>query len=134
LQKNWIDRNVDLKLLVTEIGKFFTDNDFDVTANETESGYQLLARGSPNYEINGQVSVTVDGKPEEFSITIELQSESKVFSYPIILTTIFGGGFLFRQFFRSDEEWMKLKRDFWQQIDGIVAWLSGSADTSARRS
>jgi len=73
MQRSWSKKNVDLKLLAEEIGEFFKDNDFEVVVNETKSGYQLLAKGSPNYEINGQISVAVDGKPEEFSIKLELE-------------------------------------------------------------
>jgi len=130
MQRSWSKKNVDLKLLAEEIGEFFKDNDFEVVVNETKSGYQLLAKGSPNYEINGQISVAVDGKPEEFSIKLELERKQTKL-HGILLPTLFGGGYLLRQQFNADEAWIEFRRDFWQHVDRIVTYLIGSASIFA---
>jgi hypothetical protein len=129
MQRNWSNKYVDLNLLTEKISEFFKNNDFEVIVNETNHNHQLIATGSPTYEMNGQVLVTVRGKPEEFTIELELQTKKgdEFFSYPIILATLLGGGYLLREHYKTDESWIKFKRDFWEHTDRIVTYLSGSA-------
>lgn len=125
MQKTWLNRNINLDMLAEKIEEFFKDNDFDVAVNKGNDNYQLLAKSSPYYSINGQVLVTINGKPEKFYITIDLQSkESRIPSFPMILTTFFGGGFLITQHFKSEESWIEFKKDFWQYVETIVQKLS----------
>jgi hypothetical protein len=136
VQRNWSNTNVDLNLLVKEIIKFFEENYFEVTVNKTESDWQVLAGRSPNYEINGQVAVTIEGKPNEFSIRTELhgKKESKTSSLPTLLTTLLGGGYFILQRCRSDEAWIELKKDLWEHMNRSVMLLSGSASNPAKSS
>jgi hypothetical protein len=128
MQRAWLNRNVNLDLLAEKIEEFFKGNDFDIVTNKTNNGYHLQAKSSPNYLINGQVSIIINGKPEEFSITIDLQrKESRILSFPMLLTTFFGGGYLITQHFKSEESWTELKKDFWQHVNKIITYLSGSA-------
>jgi hypothetical protein len=129
MQRNWSNKYVDLNLLAEQINEFFKNNDFEVTVNETNHNHQLIAKGSSTYEMNGQVLVTVCGKPEEFSIELEFQTKKgdEFFSHSILLTTLFGGGYLLKQYYKTDESWIKFKRDFWEHIDRIVTYLSGSS-------
>jgi hypothetical protein len=133
MQKTWLNRNIDLNMLAEKIEEFFKDNNFDIAANTTNNVYQLLAKNSPYYLVNGQVSVTINGKPEELSITINLQSkESRILSFPMILTTFFGGGSLITQHFKSEESWTELRKDFWQYVDRIIQHLGESASTDEK--
>jgi hypothetical protein len=128
MQKTWLNTNINLDLLAEKIEEFFKKNDFDTITNKTNNGYSLQAKNSPNYLINGQISVTINGKPEEFSITIDLQRrESRVLSFPMLLTSFFGGGYLITQHFKSEESWIELKKDFWQHVNRIISYLSGLA-------
>jgi len=134
MQRNWSKRNVDLNQLSEKVTEFFKDDYFEVTTNETKNCHRILAKDSPNYDINGQIAVTIDGKPEEFSIKIELQKENKpkILSFPTILTTLLGGGYLLIQHSKSDEEWIEFRKNFWQQVDRIVMSLSSSANSSTQ--
>jgi len=131
MQKIWTNRNVDLEQLAEKTMEFLKENDFDVVTNRTESGYHFLAKSSPYYTINGQALITIKGKPEEFSITIELQRrESRILSLPIIFTSFLGGGSLITQHFKSEEKWRELERDLWRSIEGIIIHLDGTSQIS----
>jgi len=127
LQRNWSKRNVDLKELKEKISEFFKDNYFDVIVSETKNGYQLFAKGSPNYRIDGQIFIAIEGKPEDFSITIDLKTKKtpRIFLSPILMT-LFGGGYFLMQHLKSNETWIELKRDFWEYVDRVIIELSSS--------
>jgi len=127
MHRDWHDRNVDLNSLQEKIADFFNDNDFDVAIVQTQNGYQLTAKGSPTYSVGGLILVTIEGKPEEFSIRLELQKKppSKLMSSPILLTLI-GGGYFLSQRLKADDAWLKFKNGFWQNIERIVTDLSRS--------
>jgi hypothetical protein len=129
MQRSWSNRNVSLDLLEKKITEFFNDNDFEVTANRIEGGFQLLAKDSPDYEMNGNVQVTVHGKPEEFSIDLELERRGKGrLPSSMLLTQLLGGGYFLLRNFRSDEAWIEFRRLFWEQADRIIMGLSDSAE------
>ncbi|MEM3459530.1 MAG: hypothetical protein QXN36_01880 [Candidatus Bathyarchaeia archaeon] len=128
MQKSWTDRNVNLELLVDQIGEFFKEKDFNAVKGTTDKGYQIFADDSKYYKIDGYVSVSIEGKPEKFSITFELCKEEHKRKLPasIMLVTMFGGGYFLRKQLKSDEEWLKLKRDFWIYVDKTVSNLTNT--------
>lgn len=132
MQRVWTNRNVDLKLFEEKIREFFEENEFDVTADESESIYHLVANGSPNYQMNGQAKVTLAGTPQDFTLMLELErnSRAKKYSIPITLAASLGFGLLLRDEFKSDEAFLNLRRDLWAFADRAAINLTGSANTS----
>lgn len=130
MQRVWTNRNVDLNSFKERIREFFENNDFEISVNESGDTYRLVAGGSLKYCINGQVSVTIAGTPQDFSITLEQEKESKRrrYSLPMTLTVFLGGGLLLRDEFKSDEAFLKLKKDLWVLADRTAIDLTGSAD------
>lgn len=131
MQKNWTNKNVDLDLLTNQLSEFFKEKDFNVVKGRSEKGYQIFADDSGYYKVNGYVSVSIEGKPEDFTITFELCNEEEKRKNPlprsIILTTMFGGGYFLRKQLKSDEEWLRLKRDFWSYVEMIILNLANTA-------
>jgi len=129
MERAWSKRNVDLRLLKDNINEFLENNDFDVTINETGGGYQLLASGSTTYVMKGEVSIVIRGKPDEFTVNLELQRKrrERFLSLPMTLTAFFGFGYFLLEDFKSDETWLKFKKDFKEHADRIVTQLGGSA-------
>ena len=131
MQRNWKDKNVDLALLTTRIGDFFKEKDFEAIKGETPTGYQILAEDSPHFRIHGYVSVTIEGKPEDFTVKLDHcgnRDEHSWFS-PFLLQML-GGGYLFLQRLKSEEAWMKLEKEFWRHAENIVLQLTNSAELS----
>jgi hypothetical protein len=132
MQRVWTNRNVDLALLKQKVQEFFQDNDFDTVTSEYENVYHLAASGSSNYTINGQIEVTIRGTPQDILVELEHQSKGKQkkYSMPMTLTIFMGAGILLRDEFKSDEAFLKLKKDFWTFLDRTVNSLTNSAETS----
>ena len=132
MQRMWTNRNVDLNSFKERIREFLENNDFEISVNELGDTYRLVAGGSLKYRINGKVSVTIAGTPQDFSITFEQEKKSKPtkYSLPMTLTVFLGGGLLLRDEFKSDEAFLNLRRDLWAFADRAAINLTGSASTS----
>lgn len=132
MQRVWSKRNVNLNLFKEKIREFLEKNAFDVVANESQNTYHLLASGSPNYQIDGQVSLTLEGTPEDFSIRLEQERKSRIrkHSLPITLAASLGFGLALREEFDPNEAFLDLRRDLWAFADRAVINLTGSAQAS----
>jgi hypothetical protein len=121
VQKSCIGLNVSLSSLVKEIIQFFESKEFNnVTALETETGYQVIAGDSKHYKIEKDVSVTIQGKANDFTISLTSNTEERRPSLPLILTSMFGGGYFLLKNFRSEEAMQKLERDFRERISKMI--------------
>lgn len=132
MQRVWTNRNVDLKIFNEKIRQFFEQNEFETKTEEIEGTYHIVASGSTEYTIEGQVTVTVKGNPQDLLLTLELQKKSKPrkYSMPMTLSTALGFGFLLRDEFKTDEEFLELKKDLWAFADKTVIDLTDSANVS----
>ena len=121
MEKRWTNKNVDLVLLTTRIGDFFKERSFEAIKGETAAGYHIFAQGSPRYRLGGYVSVTIEGKPDDFTVKLELpKAEKKHSSTPILLTTMFLGGYLLKTRLRFEEDWNRFQKEFWSYLDGLI--------------
>ena len=121
MQTSWKGQNVNLANLVQKIIQFFESNRFDnVTALKTETGYQVIAGDSNRYKMENDVSVTVNGMPDDFSVSLTSCKQEKKFALPLILTSMFGGGFFVLKDLKSDEAMQKLERDFRAKIGNMI--------------
>jgi hypothetical protein len=121
VQKSCIGLNVSLSSLVKEIIQFFESKEFNnVTALETETGYQVIAGDSKHYKIEKDVSVTIQGKANDFTISLTSNTEERRPSLPLILTSMFGGGYFLLKNFKSEEAMQKLERDFRGRIGNMI--------------
>jgi hypothetical protein len=131
MQRIWTNRNVDLDVFAEKICEFLEENDFEIDRGESENklSHQITASGSLEYRIEGQIMVTIAGEPQDFSLTLErvAKSKPKKYSYPITLTTFLGGGLLLRDEFKSDENFLNLRKDLWAFADRTVINITNSA-------
>jgi len=129
MQKYWSNKDIDLTQFIQKIEEFFKDNLFDIKLKRTENICHLTAKNSANYILDGQVELIITGQPQNFTVNFELQrTRSRLSQFPIIGTTLFGGGyFLFRNAKYYEEEWNQLKQDFWDYTEKTVAKLAGTA-------
>lgn len=134
MQRMWTNRNVNLDFFKERIRKFLEENEFEIENDESGNTlfHRLVATGSSKYRIDGRVSVTITGSPQDFSLTLEriFKSKPKKYSMPMTLTTFLGGGLLLRDEFKSDEAFLNLRRDLWAFADRTVIDITNSAITS----
>ncbi len=127
MQKRWTNRNIDLALLTTRIGEFFKEKDFEAIKGETPAGYQILAENSTHIKLEGYISLLVEGKPNDFNVKLELCKGEKKSSFaPLLLTTMFLGGYFLSKRLKAEENWINFKKEFWTHLDNIVMNLSNS--------
>jgi hypothetical protein len=131
MERKWDMKNVDLNLLTVRIGDFFKERDFEVIGEKTSINYQVLAENSLAFRLLGFVNVTIEGKPEDFVIKLELREKRKRYGkYSSFLLSMFGGGYFLLQEVKSDEAWMKLEKEFWQYVENVVLHLTNTAKSS----
>lgn len=135
MQRNWTKKNVDLALLTTRIGNFFKEKDFEAIKGEIPTGYQILAEDSPYFKIHGYVSVTIEGKPQDFAVKLDHCGNNEKRSwFSHYLLRMFGGGYLLLQQLKSEEAWTKLEKQFWTHMENVVLQLTNSAELSTQLS
>lgn len=129
MQKNWKERNVDLELLTTRIGDFFKTKDFEAIRGEIPTGYQIFAEDSPYFKIDGYVSVAIEGNPNDFVVKFDLckKSRRRFAMSGILSETIFLGGYLLSRRLKTEEEWLRLEKEFWRHLDNVLLFLGNSA-------
>jgi len=111
----------NLRELTKCIAQFFEVREFDnVTAVQTEKGYEIVAENSRKYKIAGDMKVSLDEGNGVFSVSLCHTKEKKRFNYPMMLATMFGAGYFFLKDMKSDESWHKIERELWQQITNMI--------------
>jgi len=95
--------------------------------------YQIFAGDSPYFKINGYVSVTVEGKPDDSVVDFKLCTEDKkgrsLHASPL-LELMFIGGYFLKKRLKAEEECLKLEKEFWKHAENAVLQLSNSATNS----
>lgn len=135
MERRWVAKNVDLGLLANSIVDFLKTLDFEIISGETVSEHAIFAGDSPNFPIDDHISVTIQGKPEDFVVKMELNDGKKkrsLFVSPLLMSMI-GAGFLLSKRFKSEEAWLKLEREFWRHLENIVVQLTDSSNPMAHQ-
>jgi len=122
VQKYFRDMNVNLSELVKKIIEFFESEKFNnVTALKTETGFQVIAGDSSRYKMENDVSVNIQGKPDDFTISLTSCKQEKTNRTPMMLAQMFGLGYFYLKSFRSEEAMLKLETSFGKKIDNMIA-------------
>lgn len=122
---------MDLRLLATHISSFLKSKGFEVDIRETPGGHQILAANSPYHNLISAVTVSVVGKPEDFTVKVEPSTSKRNQAFrPSLMETMFFGGYFTLQKLKSNEAWIELERELWQRIENNVLKLAGSSKTA----
>lgn len=131
MERRWTAKNVNLELLTFKLGDFFKERQFEVLGEKTPENYQITAANSPIFKILGTASVTIEGKPEDFTIKLEMREKrTRVSGFGSLLLRTFGGGYFYLQEVKSDEAWEKLEKEFWAHVENLILQLANTAKTS----
>ena len=136
MEKQWLEKNVDLNMLAERIRPFFHEADFETAVEKIQEGYMIQANCKiPNLRL--RIEVKILGQPNDFTVEFSAGSRGGYFSPSMIagyLTTIFGGGYLISREARKQEALDMLENDFWRHTQVQVADLADSATHTKRQS
>ena len=121
MQKSF-ERKTNLETLTKQIIQFFDIKKFeDITALQNDKGYQIIAGNSRTYKLRSDLKVDIHKEKDGFTISLNPLKETKRFNFPMTLATMFGGGYFLLKDLKSDEAWVKIEREFWNQVHSFVA-------------
>ena len=136
VEKQWLEKNVDLNALAERIRPFFHETDFETMVEKKQEGYMIQANSKiPNLKL--KIDIKILGQPDDFTVEFSTGSRGGYFSPSMIagyLTTIFGGGYLISREAKKREALDMLENDFWKHTQMLVADLVNSATHAKRQS
>lgn len=128
MQRQWVGKNVDLKLLSEYVEDFFKDKGFKTRKDESAGKYTILWTSQRVRNMRNAMTASVFGDSNDFVVEI-IASERTRDSIRIgMLTAAFGGGYLALRGLKAKEVLEKLEREFWVYIEEKVVHLTGSAE------
>ena len=129
MRNQWLEKNVNLSLLAKRIKPFFSETDFETMIEEMQEGYLIKTVSKiPNLDLT--ITVTIQGRPDDFTIAFSSGAKGGYFSLSMIvgfLTGMFGGGILVSREASKRETLDALEKDFWKHTQMRVADLADSA-------
>ena len=132
MKDQWIDKNVNLKMLTERIRPFFDEIDFETISERIQDGYLIQAVSRiPNLRL--RVNVRILGQPDDFVIEFSAGGKGGRFSPSMIvgyLTTMFGGGYLVSRESQKQETLDTLENDFWRHAQMQIGDLVDSATST----
>lgn len=127
MEDQWKGKNVDLSILSDRIVQFFAENGFDAHVNKLNNGYGIIARPREFQNLAENISVHVEGQPDNFSVKFIAGSHSRSLVTFGILTQLLGGGSFALKGLKSKEALEELENKFWVYIDKKVEKLTNSS-------
>lgn len=122
----WINRHVDLGLLVERVKLFFEVNGFKTRVDKLKDGWLVLAtrsfEGKPKV-----VFAKVWGNSGDFTVDFSFGGYRRELTILGSFITLFGVGALFRREFKWMEFFEALERNFWAYVENAVNDLQGKA-------
>jgi len=93
----------------------------------------IIAENSPYFKIEGCVSVSVEGTPNDFVVKCDLCKKDEKHSRPqsIFLESMFLGGYFITRRLKSEEAWLNLQKEFWRYVENILPFISNTAKSSS---
>lgn len=135
MKRNWKCLNIDSKSLLQKTVQFLEAKDFgEVVAVETDVGYRIVAGQSSHYKIRDDLSITIEGTPDDISIGLALIKKKRRPSLPMILTSMFGGGYFLLENLKSTENFRNFEMDFWKETNRILSSSGVSTNTQKNQS
>ncbi len=122
--RQWVGKNVDLKLLSEYAGDFFKDKGFEIRIEGSDSEYKIILGFQYALERHENIDIRILGNPNDFVVEFSADRRARsaiLFGY---VTSLIGGGSLLLRGLKSLERLRKLENEFWVQIEQGVERLT----------
>lgn len=130
MQKQWTGKNVDLKQLSQRIEEFFIEKGLATKNKHSQDEYKISVFMLTNDRRSSRMDVHIFGSSDDFfieTIASERMYRSMMLGF---ITSMIGGGNLVLRSVKLEEALRELERDFWIQIEDIIASLASSSQTA----
>ena len=130
MQKQWTGKNVDLKQLSQRIEEFFIEKGLATKNKHLQDKYKISVFMLTNDRRSSRMDVHIFGSSDDFlieTIASERMYRSMMLGF---ITSMIGGGNLVLRSVKLEEALRELERDFWIQIEDIIASLASSSQTA----
>jgi len=128
MQKQWVGKNVDLKLLSECIEDFFNSKGFRTKIAESAGKYTILWAPQRARNMSDAMSASVFGSSNDFVVEIVASERTRGSIRLGMLTTAFGGGYLVLRGLKAKEVLETIEKEFWVYVEEKVAHLTGSRE------
>jgi hypothetical protein len=105
------------------IVRFFRTRSFRTLTEQTGRRYKIVVIPSHEHDIREDVKVHVHGESDNFSVRFVAGTRSETFVKLGRLTSLLGGGVLFKWGWDSLDALEKLEREFWKYVGEKVDQL-----------
>jgi len=126
MEVQWKDRNIELSTLADCICQFFTERNFTVSLNNSNTNYVIVVKPRRSHKIAENIRISVKGKPNDFTVDFIAGSHSRALVILGTLTTFLGGGSFSLKGLKSKEALEKLERKFWAYLTEKICRLADS--------
>jgi hypothetical protein len=124
MKNRYVGRNVDLSLLRQWIEQFFKKKNFRTVIEKETNGYRIIARPTHVHEIVDNITVSISGTPNDFTLNFVTGTRSEAFIKLGMLTSLFGGGIAYLRGVKSQEVEEKIEKLFWIYIGEKIDYLA----------
>ena len=127
MQKQWVEKNVDLALLSKCFENFLEGKGCETERDMLSNGYEILGTPKRIRGLGGGIIVRILGDCNDF--VVELMASQRTHNSIMwgYLATFFGGGSFFLRGMKSKEALERLESEFWIFAEEKVKNLVDSA-------
>lgn len=129
MEDRWINKGVDLSVLINHLIQFFEKRKFVTSLESSEEEYHIIVAPTQHHDILETIHIYIGGRPDDFKVRFDAGSLSRALVRRGILTTFLGGGILTLKGLKSQEALEKLEREFWNYLDRVIWSLANSASS-----
>jgi hypothetical protein len=127
MQKQWVEKNVDLALLSRYVEDFFKVRGFKTKRDELAGEHKILVIPERGQDLRENVNLRILGNPNDFMIELIAGEQARSAIWLGYTTTMIGGGSLLLRGLKSRETLEKLEKEFWAYSEDAVVRLVNSA-------
>lgn len=117
MDSNYVDKDVDLKMVGEWVEQFFSEKGFNPVKKVTDEMIKIISKPKPIHEMIGLINVHISGTSNDLMIKFFSGSRSDAYVKYGRLTSLFGGGLLFLRGIKSQESERKFEQNFWVYIE-----------------
>jgi len=130
MKYQWLNKNVDLKILHNGIKRFFESLNFRVHIRQSNELFELRAIKRVNSAIR-RITVKLHGNPNKFTVEFLAGEQARSIQRMDMSLELLGGGVFVLKARETLEYYQKIEDGFWRYMEALVAQSVNSANSAS---